>query len=463
MTDSKIKDAKSLYMSTGRLNQNVVSKDIAISWYKCKLQNMKTFDVIKKSKHDTNNHFDMRFLSYVDSIVSELFQYALANTNLQICKSRITDENLANMNSVDDLLIGTNGAYNSAKTNTMQMVSKEEHFLDVFSNYHTVGIPITHDEKKLGTLMLVSEHMPNEYDLKGIKDKLLRYYSKEQYSVVSNEAVKVDSESLELKKLFAYPKHYWPHFLKQVEGAINFLLPTLICGSDGSGKTTLAWYLALRYNVPTYINLKDTDLSLHKPLIEQALYHNSTVIVENIEAATKQALLLLTVYTDKKIDSINKQEHSKYKCSKLILSIGNDALDSSSFHTDHKLVEALIEKLRLSTIQLTNLEQFKADADEIVHQIRKRDCFDPYLSEALNYKEVQDKTSFKALISSVLHETAHTQSHELSLEEYEKAYILDVYNKTNQNILLTSSILKISRSTLYRKLDKYQNDTVQDF
>lgn len=459
MIDSKIKDAKTLYMNTGRLNQNIVSKEIAISWYKCKLQNMKTSDSIKQCKHITNNHFDAKFLDYVEAIVSEMYQYVLTNSNFQVCKSRLIDKNFMSLNSIDDLLIGTNGGYNSAKNHSLQIVSKEEHFLEIFVEYHTIGIPIEYEEKKLGTLMIISEHLPSEYELNGIKEKLLRYYNKEQFSVLSSEVNLIEKELIDLDNLFAFPSHYQDYFAKQVESVANFVLPTLICGEEGSGKTTLAWYLGMKLSIPFYINLGDTDSTLQSILIEQALSQNSTVIVEGIEFATKQTLILLTVYIDSKTDNKIKPELSKYKCKRLILTIVNRSKSDLNISIDNKLIETIIEKLKLSTIQLKNLEDFSENKDEIYDKIYKRYYSDRLSKNNYTKKDNRVKMSYKELVSRIKN-AKFNQTQLNSLEEQEKAYILGVYDRMNQNIIMTANILKISRSTLYRKLEKYQNETL---
>lgn len=145
--NSKIYDIKRAYIETGRLNQNVISKDIAISWYKCRLQNMHPADHIKLANTKSVKHFDVQFENFIDAIVSEKYQYVLSNLSLQVSTKRIIDPNLESIDSIDDLLIGTNGGYNTLKSSTVETVELDEHYLDCLSKYYSVGFPLAKEGK----------------------------------------------------------------------------------------------------------------------------------------------------------------------------------------------------------------------------------------------------------------------------------------------------------------------------
>lgn len=459
MTDVKLIEAKMLYMNTGRLNQNVVNKEIAISWYKCKLQNMKTNDSIKLSKHEASNHFTVTFLNYIDSVVSEIFQYALANVNLQVCKSRINDSKIMQMNSIDDLMIGTNGGYNAFKNQRVQIVSKEEHFLDDLVKYYTIGIPINIEDKNMGTLMIISDRKPSEYEIAGIKDKLVRFYNKEAYAVVKDNHTKADDLRLSLDGLLNYPNDYKSEFQHLVDSKVKTILPILITGSIGCGKTTLAWYLSLKRSQPYYIDMETLPHMLQHKVLESALYQNETVLVDNIEYSNKQCLLLLTVYIEKKIDSITKSEHSKFKCYDLFLTTTNSTENNQRSEESIKALNAIREKLKISTINLRNLNDFPDHYDEIVEKM-KSNCGISTLQDHLpivkrldNFRELHELLCGKTSLETVEFKVS-------TLEEQEKAYILNIYERMNHNVTLTAETLGIGRSTLYRKLEKYQNETV---
>lgn len=458
MSDLKLVEAKMLYLNTGRLNQNIVNKEIAISWYKCKLQNMKTSDSIKLSKHEVNNHFTLTFMNYIDSIVSDIYQYALANVNLQVCKSRIEDSKIAHMNSIDDLLIGTNGGYNATKNQKVQVVSKNEHFLDDLVKYYTIGIPIIIGDKNKGTLMIISEQMPSEYEISGIKEKLIRYYNKEAFTVTKEYSAKTDAMILFHDFLLNYPNDYKNDFQNMVDTKLSTILPILITGSAGCGKTTLAWYLSLKRSHPYYIDMSTLHPMLQHSVLENALCQNETVIVDNIEQSSKQSLLLLTVYTDKKIDSVTKAEQSKFKCLNLFLITANK-IDGHPKGDEHsKVLETLKDKLKISTIHMRNLNDFPDHYEELHSMMCEKYSISNSCGHSLKQKRFE---SFKELYVS-LHEHVSQEKAEINfktLEEQEKAYILSIYEKMNHNITLTSEILGIGRSTLYRKLEKYQNET----
>ena len=458
MKDTKIIEAKMQYIKTGRLNQNVVSKEIAISWYKCKLQNIATNESIKLSKHEVNNHFSETFMNYIDSIVSDAFQYALSNTNLQICKSRIHDSKLMRINSIDDLLIGTNGGYNASKNQKVQVVSKDEHYLDDLTNYYTIGIPIIVEDKSKGTLMIISEQMPSEYEISNIKEKLLRFYSKDAFKVTVESQNHLKSTSLSVEKLLTYPKDYWPLFKQQLDNLTKSLLPRVIIGDKGCGKTTLAWYLGLQGDKPYYMDMKLLHPLLQPIVLESALYHNETVIVDNIEYCSRQSATLLTVYTDKSIESIKKLDSSKYRCLTLYMTTAYSNNYTYENEDSSKIISTLLEKLKISSLHLLNLSDFKDQHEEIVELMMDR-INDNDRPRRSSFRS--QLTTFKALANEITNfDTLYSQVEpRKSLEEHEKDYILKVYNELSCNVTLTAEALGIGRSTLYRKLEKYQNET----
>lgn len=458
MTDVKLIEAKILYMNTGRLNQNVVNKEIAISWYKCKLQNMKTNDSIRLSRHEVNNHFTVTFLNYIDSIVSEIFQYALANVNLQVCKSRLNDSQIKQMNSIDDLMIGTNGGYNAFKNQKVQIVSKDEHFLDDLVKYYTIGIPINFEDKNMGTLMIISEKKPSEYEIAGIKEKLMRYYNKETFNVTNDNSIKTGELSLSPDVLLSYPNDYMIEFQEMVESKLKTILPVLITGSKGCGKTTLAWYLSRKSSLPYYIDMKTLHPILQYNVLDNALLQNETVIVDNFEYSSKQCLLLLMVYIDKKIDNITKSEQSKFSCHNLFLTTVNSTKKTQNGEETEKALNVIKEKLKISTINMRNLSDFPDHYEEIVVKMKDNSGTNKCLEHLQMSKTIDNFKELYELISDKTSENT-VEFKFKTLEEYEKSYILSVYDKMNHNMTLTSEILGIGRSTLYRKLEKYQNET----
>lgn len=474
MNETSIKNAKKIYIETGRLNRNLINKEVAISWYKCKLQNIKLEDSIKVTGMIINNYFDNKFISFIDSIVPMNYQYILVNINLQKCSSRIDDPMLINMDSIDDLAIGTNGGYITYKTLSNQTISLDEHYLDCLTLYHTSGIMINNNDKLQGVLMLLSEIKPNEYDLIRIKEKLMNYNNRVDVDVLNRNSDLNRDTHIELSDFFAYPGDYFQLFEKTIEKLQQGTLPILIKGDKGSGKSTLGLYFALKKGI-NYLNLNLNDITKEhqKTAINNALFQNETVIVDNLQEISYDALALLTVYNDEIIAYITKEKSSKYKCLNLILTIDYTTFLTIKNTSKGKLIDKLTSKLIVSTVNLVNTDVFHDDPtliEAILHRnhIKGNDIVKTklkYLSTKVSFKEIQNSIEISIVkgnldSNNMLFDIpVEIQEKIETLEEYEKKYVLNVYHMLDKNMTATSDALNIGRSTLYRKLEKYQNDT----
>lgn len=478
MTNAAVKDAKEVYITTGRLNRNIISKEISISWYKCKLQNLNPKDPFKIIGDKPSINFDPKFLSYVDVTVPQYFDYILVNMSLQKCSSRMILSNFNDMDTIDDLAIGTNGGYLTYKTQTNQLVSLDEHYLDYLSEFYSYGIPISRGEKSLGVLMLISKDKPNEYDIVKIKEKLLQYYEKSE--VMSSEQSVSDLKTQNMNQLFAYPENYMNDFKQIIDKLSSNLLPVLIRGSQGSGKSTLARLLSSKSSkLPFVLSLNDTPRILQKMYLEYGLSHFETVIVESLEYAPPEMLSLLTVYIEQFLLSKNREFDNNYKCSKLILTTAYNTNEQEEIALSKQVVkqlEKIIERLRLNSVNLVNTNCFSDQMEALVDSILiKNDvkASDVYRSKLIEYSRGKSFKSIQQIIDISIDEI-HSENTKiltnfptsisesiLELDLYEKDYILKIYELLDNNMTATANALNIGRSTLYRKLEKYQNETIK--
>lgn len=477
MTNAAVKDAKEVYITTGRLNRNIISKEISISWYKCKLQNLNPKDNFKIIGEKPSINFDPKFLSYVDSTVPQYFDYILVNMSLQKCSSRMILSNLIDMDTIDDLAIGTNGGYLSYKTQTNQLVSLDEHYLDCLSGFYSYGIIISHGEKILGVLMLLSKDKPNEYDIVKLKEKLLIYYEKSE--VMSSEQSVSNLKKQNISQLFAYPENYMADFKQIVDKVSGNLLPVLIRGSQGSGKSTLARLLSSKNSkLPFILSLNDTSRILQKTYLEYGLSQFDTVIVESLEYASPEILSLLTVYTEQSILGKNRELDSNYKCFKLILTTAYKTDEQDEITLSMQVVkqlEKIVERLRLNAVNLVNTNYFVDQLEELVDSILRKngvEASDVYRSKLIEYSRGKSFKSVQQIIDISIDELhsddikiltnfpASISESILELDLYEKAYIMKIYELLDNNMTATANALNIGRSTLYRKLEKYQNETL---
>lgn len=465
MTTS-ISEAKKVYVETGRLNRNVISKEISISWYKCKLQNLSPDMHLKSCGHHPDRSFEEQFEKYIESIVPDPYQYVLANHRLETVSSRLIDQDLLNMDTIDDLYIGTNGGYIAYKTDQTYTVSEDEHYLDLFNQYFTTGILIKKASNIIGILMLISEEMPTAYALNNLSLKINAFNDKSLQILKSNHSMKYL-----LSDFLIYPDAYLSTIKEQIEKIELSSHPILIEGSLGSGKTSLAWYLGLKNCIPVTLSLKELPKSLHKQVIETALYQNDTVIIEDLHVTTDESIGLLIAYTEEKYKEKNTQNSFKYKCKSLILTMVNTNFDITKYA---QCWQNLMSRLNLRRIVLKNLSEFPLDTHTIVTQFIKRtnlDATDVYVEKLVH--QIKNET-FSALNEAInLSQSfivnqaqpildylpSNEQSQLQTLEQNEKTYLLKIYHLMDQNVTATAEVLNIGRATLYRKLEKYHNET----
>ncbi|OJV62915.1 MAG: hypothetical protein BGO41_09405 [Clostridiales bacterium 38-18] len=476
--DSSIKDIKSVYIETGRLNRNVIEKEIAISWYKCKLQSLHPGDQIRRNFTDSKCNFEYRFKNYVDSIIDGKYQYILANKNLHVCHSRLTDDLLKQINSIDDLYLGTNAGYIANKIKSNYQVRYDEHFLDALSIYCTCGIYLSDGNTSFGTLTLFSKDEVSSYEIIKIVETLNKYYKKETFEVLPVEDESNDYE-LALSELFNYDFDYFQDFEYKVNRLSSQMNTFLVKGTAGSGKTTLCQYFAMKKTgIIGYFNAEDVNNLLHEQCLIRLLSQNDTVIIESIEKLNESLLGLLTVYSEGLITQKYSLNHSNYKCKTLILSTTYSDCESSEIDLETKAFTKLISKLTLCTVNLVNSREFKAQSYDFAKRIIekrnikasnnfiKKVAFD---LEHTDYKHAIEnvENSLKLSVNAASDQVRlHISDHEMSmktLEDFELDYIQMVFRQLDENIAATAEVLGIGRSTLYRKLEKckmYQNNTL---
>lgn len=478
MSDISVKDAKKTYIETGRLNRNIIDKEVSISWYKCKLQNMSPKDNFRIINEEIKNPFDAKFINYIDSIILDHFQFIIANKSLQVCSKRITDQKLKSIQSIDDLCIGTNGGYISQKIHLSHQVKYDEHYLDLLSSYCTCGIVLTDSIKTFGTLMIISELKIEEYEVAKINELLSKYYAKEEFDVVEYRSENLDNNELHLSNMLAYPTVYFDEFSSKLSKIVKMGLPIVIKGEKGTGKSILASYLLLKSNLThSVVILSNSNKTIHRQLIEAALFHNETVVLENIEYISDDSAQLLTAYSELILTKGKHSKYSNYKCSTLIMTTVNIDDNSEIYNINNRVVFKLLEKLSMSTVNLVNSNYFMDDIDELIDKISKRYPYkmsqsfrNHVLSDlvTLNYKttveniEISMNNHVNNESKILLFHVNDVKQIPKTLEQIEYEHIKSIYEMMDHNIAATADVLEIGRTTLYRKLEKmkvFQNET----
>lgn len=468
------KEIKLSYIDTGRLNRNLVSKEVAISWYKCRLQNMLPDDTFKEATTKGVSHFEEKFLRFIDSVIPQMYQYILVNDKLLKCSERTTDTILKSIVSVDDLCIGTNAAYISLKTSMQQSVIHHEHYLNSLSEYHETAIPIKVDDKVIATLGLFSKDKISDYDIIKIKDALLKYQQNETFKIEQEKSIIHESESIKLNDYFALPDLEMSNLEQTVQKLIMSKLPILIIGAEGTGKTTLSMLLCLKKEkVPFILNYLEMPLMLQKSLTELAVSQYDTVVFENIEYCTRETLALLSVYTDRIIENKTRTETSNLKDLSVILTTGYSFNKNSISTKNIKGLSSLIDKLKFTTVNLVNTNAYKDDYKHLLRDMLSKNrlkCRDSefikliQLSQSMTFKQIQsciNQASVDLEEGLIVGFAEPIKNKIKTLETCEKEHILETLKYCEGNMTTAAEMLGIGRATLYRKLQKYQNETYE--
>lgn len=474
MDNELVKDAKVQFIETGRINQKIVSKEISMSWYKCKLQNLYPNSQIKSCGSSSDHYFEDQFVKFIDSIIKDSYQYILVNNELVKCSSRLWDSNLEKIDSLDDALIGTNAGYISFKSKQTSIVSLSEHYLDALSQYYSIGFQIKEDDQNKGILTLFTQIKPNEYEIAKIVEFLHNYEYQKNKAVGKATAVETKHQ---LGDFLSAPDDYVEEISRQIEKMIANPLPKLVIGGVGSGKTSICTYMSLQLGMnPVIVDLVSLPNFIQKQTLKSCLFQNETVIIEGVYRANLDTIMLLTVYSDSILSNFQNSKYSDFKCKNIILSTLTDEciLDFTS-ESVNKLYTQLLDKFKLNSLKLKNYHDFTNEDLNILELIIKKRACIVSETEKKQLLNLAKGMSFHQVVSLINSLAIYDQSsdkfrlnaHKLtpkikfeSLEAHEKDYILTVYNQLDCNVQLTAEALEIGRSTLYRKLEKYHDKPV---
>lgn len=446
MKTMRIKDAKMHFIESGRLNRNVIRDEISISWYKCKLSQLDyQKDTFDKSTHNKKHTIETDFLKYLDAIIPASLDYWILDLEGMILSERSENFQFKDIWSADEENIGTNAAALTLRYESMQRVLYDEHFLEVFSSVCTYAIPLKQDDQMTAILALISKDMINEYMLNQIVGHI------QKYNNVKMISKPLEFSDLKLENMIIYPKVLMDQLKENIEKISYRHSMVLVRGNQGSGRTTVSWFLGMQHeSTPYYIASKEIPKSIEKELIEKALYQNETVIIDDFEYLSDSSINLLMVYNNEKFHNKNSSKYSNYKALNVILTTVNNIYD-------RKLYTGFVEILKINQLEIKNLNEMEGYLEEIKTQVIRR------LDKRVDFNQMQDRISMVncCSIKDLMDRLSGTVEEILleSLEQNERKHILSVLKLHNFNITLASDVLGISRSTLYRKMEKYQIDT----
>lgn len=439
MNLDEIKKVKSIFRDTGRLNANIVRKEIAISWYRCFLLKLSNKTLLDSSmKIDSNQRNCLGdFLLTVNWL--ESCDIYVLSADLEVEWS--SAHNTFSIRNFDEYFCGTNAASISKKTQNDESVFYSEHYLDMLEGYCTYSLFLKESSK---IILLMSSEMLDASLLLQLKDKLSHLCN-------GIQSIRTSKCELNLKNVLSFPSNYyevveaWFHRVTQKHN------PIIINGDVGSGKNTLALFIGYSLGLfPIIIDVGMLNETQQLHVIEGASLNHELLIIKNANRLSKKTTRWLLSIIDSRSTSDSEINHktkvkqfvfigltegdiySRYASSRIILSSYSGSLAERV-----DILENMIHRLKLKG---ENIDTLKF----------------AYESRHLSLKEIANALQ-NTLELSDIHKVV-SKSHK-TLEEIEKEYIVEVLIAYEGNIAVASEVLGIGRSTLYRKIEKYQIDT----
>ncbi|MBS7526535.1 hypothetical protein KHM83_07580 [Fusibacter paucivorans] len=466
-----ILDAKKQFIRTGRLNRKIIRDEIALSWYRCRLNNVNheknLFDEkntsLKREKYDIETLKNLLML-----LNREIWNLFIINPDGDVILRVTYDAIFESIHNLLEQNIGTNAGAIALKTLKDESVHHEEHYLSLMTVYDSYAIPLKYEEEIIAYLVIFTEVPINAYEMKALKSQMMNV-TKHNMSMQAGK----QATSLEMSHFIMLPKAQEDMLERQLDNMVRIGLPIYVYGPKGSGKSNLAWYIALtRYKDMVFLDIEKIPSIMRKEVIKKALSQNETVVIDNIHALEVEQIMMLTVYTEEKIIQKNEEKHSNCKCLNIILT---SVYKPREMRENRMLNERFSTRMCHQVINTTDFKDHRFDQIDLERLLQRyrydfSDGFKSMMLKLSNGKQIDEIVTIieNSVVDAIKGKTitaedivVNTHDTYQTLAEVEQQYILNIYEKMEHNMTLTSEILGIGRSTLYRKLKSYHIDTNQ--
>ena len=442
-----IKKAKELFVKTGRMNRKVIRDEVALSWYKCHLNHMvpNQKPMVKKRVQVTINE---KLNQLLDHLVPISQDYYLANDKLKVTGYR--NENYGfDFDTLEDHCIGTNAGAIALKKNMQFVVEKEEHFLEAISNHYSVGLPFKNEKEETMVLMLLSEAKPSVYEINKIQSEVNQFLKKSEI-LYTDEA-----NQLGMSPLLKLDKSKEEVLIQMIRKSIETHQGLCIEGKNPMEKSKVAWYAStFDLNFPYHVDFKIMPEDYQVLMIKKILSLNTPAILENIEHLGDRALGQLTALLDERL--IGKKANPLLI---LTLSTEDEAMKDRIYKSKlFKRIESQIISLAFEGGAFDPQKALHCFLEKNNVEHTEEQCkrclalfYDRQWSEIETELERALKEGKPFTLESFIRSKLDTFD---TLEMCDIKHTKDIYLRTNENATLTSKLLGISRSTLYRKLER---------
>lgn len=333
---SELKRVKENFFARGQINENIIRKEVALSWQKSKMYGLRPSDSPKASGEFFE--YDLsQFFEFCNRIVPEYISYFITNNNGSVLHSRVVDSVFKNVDNLLEKYVGTTSFAISSKTGKDELVKKEEHYLEKFTGFSSRTVVLEKTEYYLSLFYKGSE---NEYVYLSIKNSIQLYKERDGFHIISENKTAVLSNYLD-------PDKYMLDQLENKKLERNDSIPLLLIGRDAD---SLAWYYADKFSGSS-LRISHRGIPenmLENKLIEYSKKSSTLIIGDFLDAPEKFSMLVLQI-----VDFIIENQQKQKK--QLIIT----SLENPNFH-------ALTERLKFSTIDLN--KYLKDTVDEFEYK-----------------------------------------------------------------------------------------------
>lgn len=290
-----IRKTKELFVQKGQIKDNIIDREIAISWRKSKLfgllpEDRPNFDNAEYEQEETD------LSRYCERLVPEFISFFITVSDGKVVYKRAVSDSLKDIADFSERIVGTTSFSVSMNSKKDAIVRKEEHYLDWFTEFtsRTILIPGEHYQ-----ITLFYSGLENEYLYMSLKNSVLSYVNEKGVMSTSEKPDVVLSNYIPLDD---YDIDRLDDYLIQTEGRF----PLLIYGRDAE---FLAWYIADRMLTPT---LRISHTGIPENLMEDKLIEYSkksnTLIISELDNAPEKYLTLVSQIVDFMLEASGKRK-----------------------------------------------------------------------------------------------------------------------------------------------------------
>ena len=484
--NDKIKESRLLFQRKGIMRREFLRNEIALSWARSQVFNIDTekLEINETSRAKKLSYKDSKIYSFIDAILifkddNTLVRYYQRDPEKQFSYMNYTENNL-----------GTNGIGLSKNFKRPFYVSAYEHYHQYLFDKITFGFPLVHDEQDIIIGFVLSlttnEFLNRQSDIEDLALDISQKIQLNEPSLIEDksliQSINTNSKSSVMK---SYNKK-----IADVQMLDNHLF---LEGKKGSGKEITARLIhenSIRKNqkfyslycdkLPTDILIEKITNQFFRSIESDASDLYGTIYCEGFETLPYKIQELLTRLLESKPVNSNQIKASNKNGFRFIFS-SEKSIDEL---IKKKLIHAKLKnRINLFTIKIPELREIKEDlpflinkgiekyasqfliepvlfTDDLMNFLTRYDWPENYreldkVIERLIYKGRSEKIIDIAYLPSYLKNSNDVQEEIIPLEITEKQQIIRALEIMNFNMALTAKALGIGRSTLYRKLDKY--------